>query len=84
MAHEIFAVKLCELEEQLVRMNSRIHLSETGSCAELQEEIKALSRECAEMELNLRKRLREKKLRKPWRRKRFFWQSMLWILSCRP
>ena len=57
MAHEILTVKLCELEEQLVRLSSRIHLSETAGHHQLQQEIRALSRECAETELALQKKL---------------------------
>ena len=57
MAHEILTVKLCELEDQLVRLSSRIHLSETAGHAQLQQEIRALSKECAETELTLRKKL---------------------------
>ena len=57
MACEILAVKLCELEDQLSRLSSRIHLSETADHVQLQQEIKALSRECAETELTLRRKL---------------------------
>lgn len=57
MAHEILAVKLCELEEQLARLSSRIHLSETSDRTQLQEEIRALRRECAETELSLQTKL---------------------------
>ena len=57
MAHEILTVKLCELEDQLTRLISRIHLSETADPQQLQPEIQALSRECAEAELALREKL---------------------------
>ena len=57
MAHEIISVKLCELEDQLARLSSRIHLSETAGRPQLQQEIQALRRECAETELTLRTRL---------------------------
>lgn len=57
MAHEILAVKLCELEDQLARLSSRIHLSETAGPDQLRQEIKALSKECAETELTLQKKL---------------------------
>ena len=57
MAHEILTVKLCELEDQLVRLSSRIHLSETAGQDQLRQEIRALSKECAETELTLRKKL---------------------------
>lgn len=57
MAHEILAVKLCELEDQLSRLSSRIHLSETADHAQLQQEIQALHRECTETELTLHRKL---------------------------
>lgn len=58
MAHEILTVKLCELEDQLSRLSSRIHLSETADHPRLLREIRALSRECDETELTLRTKLR--------------------------
>lgn len=58
MAHEILSVKLCELEEQLSRLSSRIHLSETAGHDRLQQEINMLSKECAETELTLQKKLK--------------------------
>lgn len=58
MAHEILSVKLCELEEQLSRLSSRIHLSETAGRGQLRQEIRALSKECAETEWTLREKLR--------------------------
>ena len=58
MSHEILAVKLCELDDQLARLSSRIHLCETESGDQLHREICALSRECAEAELTLKNRLR--------------------------
>ena len=57
MAHEILSVKLCELEEQLLRLSSRIHLTETAGRDRLREEICALTKECAETELTLQSRL---------------------------
>lgn len=57
MAHEILSVKLCELEDQLARLNSRIHMSETADRGQLQSEIQALRRECTETELTLRTKL---------------------------
>ncbi|HIT52885.1 MAG TPA: hypothetical protein IAD07_02975 [Candidatus Fimivicinus intestinavium] len=57
MAHEILSVKLCELEDQLSRLSSRIHLSETAGHERLQKEIKELTKECAETELMLRNKL---------------------------
>ncbi len=57
MAHEILSVKLCELENQLARLSSRIQLSEVAGHDELRQEIRALSKECAETELTLRRKL---------------------------
>ena len=57
MTHEILTVKLCELEDSLSRLNSRIRLSETASHNRLRQDIETLSRECAEAELTLRKKL---------------------------
>ena len=61
MAHEILSVQLCELEVQLARLNSRIHLSETAHRQQLQQEIQALCRECAETELTLQTKLQRSK-----------------------
>lgn len=58
MAHEILSVKLCELDDQLSRLSSRIHLSETAGHDQLRQEIDALTKECAETELTLQKRLK--------------------------
>ena len=57
MAHEILSLKLCELEDRLGRLNSRIHISETADHDRLKQEIKALSDENAETELTLRNKL---------------------------
>lgn len=58
MAHEILAVKLCELDDQFTRLSSRIHLSETADRGRLRQEIGALTRECTETDLALREKLR--------------------------
>ena len=58
MAHEILTVKLCELEDQLSRLSSRIHLTETANREQLHQEIRALSQECAETALTLQRKLR--------------------------
>lgn len=58
MTHELLSVRLCELEDQLSRLSSRIHLSETAGHAQLQQEIRALRRECTETELALQTKLR--------------------------
>ncbi len=57
MAHGILAVKLCELEDQLTGLSSRIHLSETAGHDRLRREIETLSREYVEADLTLQKRL---------------------------
>ena len=57
MAHEILAVKLCELEDQFARLSRRIQLSETAGHNKLQQEIQMLSAECAETEQDLQKKL---------------------------
>lgn len=57
MAHEILSVKLCELENQLSRLSSRIYLSETAGNERLQQEIQTLSKEYVENEMTLRKKL---------------------------
>lgn len=57
MAHEILAVKLCELEEQLSRLSGRIQLTETARKDQIQQEMEALARECAETKLALQKKL---------------------------
>lgn len=58
MAHEILSVKLCELEEKLSRLSSRIQLSETADHARLNNEIQSLTRECEETELSLKQKLK--------------------------
>ena len=57
MAHEILSVKLWELDEQFSRLSSRIHLSQTASRPQLQQQIQALRREFQETEQTLRARL---------------------------
>lgn len=42
MAHEILSIKLCELEDQIIRLLHRIRLSETIDQVQLEREIKAL------------------------------------------
>lgn len=63
MANEILSVKLCELEEQLSRLSVRVHLCEKEGHEQLIQEIKALSEECAETELNLSNKLLMSKAR---------------------
>lgn len=57
MAHEILSIKLCELEDQLARLLSRIQLSETAGAAGLGAEIDALRHEYAENALALQAKL---------------------------
>ena len=57
MAHEILSIKLCELEDQLARLLSRIQLSETAGAAGLGAELDALRREYAENALALQTKL---------------------------
>ncbi len=61
MTHEILSVKLCQLSDQVGRLRSRIHMSETASHSQLRREIGFLERECAEAEMTLRENLRGSK-----------------------
>lgn len=58
MAHEILSVKLCQLDDKVGRLHSRIHISETANHRQLSREIEALRQECTETELSLREKLR--------------------------
>ena len=58
MAHEILTVKLCEMDETIGRLHCRIHLSETAKYTQLCQEIETISRDYAETELALRKKLK--------------------------
>lgn len=57
MPHEILSVKLCELDETISRLRSRIQLSETAGRERLRVEVKSLRNECVESELILRDKL---------------------------
>lgn len=57
MAHEILSIKLCELEDQLARLLSRIQLSETADPAALKRDLEALRHEYAENALALQAKL---------------------------
>ena len=57
MAHEVLTVKLCQLDDRMGRLHSRIHMSETAGHDQLRQEINALERECAQEELVLRETL---------------------------
>ena len=61
MAHEILSVKLCQLDERVGRLHSRIHLSETASPSRLEQEISLLEQECMDEEAALRDSLRRSK-----------------------
>ena len=57
MAHEILSVKLCELDEKVGRLHSRVYFSESAKHNQLKGEIEGLKKEYAAPELVLRKRL---------------------------
>ena len=61
MAHEILTVKLCQLNERLDKLHSRIHISETAGHDRLQQEIAALQQECAQTDDILQKSLHRSK-----------------------
>ena len=54
----IFAVKLCELEQEYGRRQSRVHLFEGKDAAQAQQEILRLQDECREHKLLLDERIR--------------------------
>ena len=47
MSHGILSVKLCQLDDRVGRLHSRIQMSETASHSQLQQQIDMLERECA-------------------------------------
>lgn len=57
MSHEIMSVKLCELDEHIAQLHSRVRLTETTETAALRQEITALERQCSETALTLRQKL---------------------------
>ena len=57
MACEILSVKLCQLDERMGKLHSRIHMSETAHHSQLRQEITALEQECAVSELALQQEL---------------------------
>ena len=61
MAHEILSVKLCQLDDRVGRLHSRIHLSETADHNQLRQEIEVMERECIESESALKENLRRSK-----------------------
>lgn len=58
MSHEILTVKLCELDQKIGRLHSRIHLSESARHDQVKKELEDIRRECEEAEIILRKNLR--------------------------
>ena len=61
MAHEILSVKLCQLDERMERLHSRIHISETACQSRLQQELDALAEACDQAEATLRESLARSK-----------------------
>lgn len=61
MAHEILSLKLCQLDDRMERLHSRVRMSETADHGQLQREMERLERECAETEAALREHLRRSK-----------------------
>ena len=61
MAHEIMSVKLCELDDRVARLHSRLRLTETADAGTLDREIAEQERQCAETALTLAQRLSHSK-----------------------
>lgn len=61
MAHEIMSVKLCELDDRVARLHSRLRLTETADAGTLDREIAEQKRQCAETALTLAQRLAHSK-----------------------
>ena len=61
MAHEILSVKLCQLDDCMEKLHSRIRMSETEDCIRLQRELTILEQECSETEYALREKLQRSK-----------------------
>ncbi|HIS45691.1 MAG TPA: hypothetical protein IAB47_10040 [Candidatus Scatomorpha merdigallinarum] len=58
MAHEILSIKLCELDDRIVKLRSRIRLSECSGHTQLKQEISKLKKECIETQMALQEELR--------------------------
>lgn len=58
MAHQILAAKLCELDQKIGRLHSRIRLCETEDPEEIRRELDSLRRECQVERGALRDRMR--------------------------
>ncbi len=61
MAHEILWIKLCQLEDRMGKLHSRIHMSESAGHQQLRREIDALKEECSAAEWALRDSLQGSK-----------------------
>lgn len=57
MAHEILWIKLCQLDDRVGKLHSRVHMSETAGHRQLRREINALAAECEASESALRDNL---------------------------
>ena len=57
MTHEVMNVKLCELDERIACLHSRVRLTETTEASALRQEAAALERQCSETALALRRKL---------------------------
>ncbi len=58
MAHELLSVKLCELDEKLGRLHSRIQFSQTSDRDSLAKETQLVRRECEEEQQSLSRKLK--------------------------
>ena len=45
MAHEILSVKLCQLDDRIGKLHSRIHMSEIAGHSQLRKEIEVMEQE---------------------------------------
>lgn len=61
MAHEILSVKLCQLDDRVGKLHTRIRMSETASPSQLKQEINMLKQECREGEMSLHDTLKRSK-----------------------
>ena len=61
MSCEVLSIKLCQLDDRLTRLHSRIHISETANQNQLQQEICAMKQECVDSETALQESLRHSK-----------------------
>lgn len=61
MSREILTAKLGQLEDQVERLHTCIHMSEAASHSQLKRQIDALERECVEAESALRRDMQRSK-----------------------